>query len=333
MGGLLHAHDGSLPVPGPLARAPSVPFSDSTSSRSEDGDSVDSPGYYTHMLLHAMTFVNPPVAAAEFGVGSWRAMRHACACRTARHSSSVMERSKFAARQSARRLADALDFGAVPASDGATGSLLAPGLGRQSSVPAAMASAEGDGGDGDDDSDGGAPEPCCVLWRVKCRACTARYGCCLPRPCRRRCGDGSSGLGTVSVTDAALRTPSPAHLASRLQITTQPPDVAVEQFSLFTVGDNLLLTMRAGGERPPAHATNARGGRRTTIDDTRILSILFHGLRRRLRCYNDASGYLFTGSVRALACDILDAVTQYNFGVRDALKGTAPIACPARGTH
>ena len=313
----LGASDPTTLAAAAAAAAAGAAASDGGSNASDDGMEGDE-GYYTHMLLHAMTFVNPPAAAPEFGRGSWRALRYACACSGIKRSAAVAERSKFSARQTARRLASALELGvSAVATTGGTGSLLggagtshgparvAAGGGGSGGAGGGGASVASDGEDGDgdgDDDEAGVHEPCCVLCRIKCGR-------------RERAGAVDA--------DGVVRLSSPAHLASRLQITAQPPDVSVEQFVMVTQGNSLLITVRAAAEVRKGAAAAGGSSKRAAhaIDDSRILSILFNGVRRRLRGYNDTSGYLFTGSVRTLACDILDAVTQYNFAVRDSLKG------------
>jgi hypothetical protein len=115
--------------------------------------------------------------------------------------------------------------------------------------------------------------------------------------------------------------------ASRLR--THPPDIALEQFSMFVVNNRTLLTLRspsvsAGGRTYKADKSKrplaADDAKKWTRDHS-VIGILFRGLRRRIR-QAGAANYLYTSSVRALACDILDAVTQFNFGIRDALTGT-----------
>ena len=96
-------------------------------------------------------------------------------------------------------------------------------------------------------------------------------------------------------------------LHSKAHLQAHPPALAIEQFSLLIASESLLVTVRP-----------ALGGG----DANCVLGILFAGLRARLRgTAADARVLAHASSVRALALDIVDAVFQFNAGVRDELLG------------
>jgi CorA-like Mg2+ transporter protein len=98
-------------------------------------------------------------------------------------------------------------------------------------------------------------------------------------------------------------------LASRAELKAAPPELALEQFSVLVISPRLVLTMRP------------RIG--TKYSDS-VIGILLEGLITRLRV-DAAARVRLHPSVNALALDIVDAILQFNSGVRDDLRGWASL--------
>lgn len=133
--------------------------------------------------------------------------------------------------------------------------------------------------------------------------------------------------GDSASSDEASEGGGPLTLASREHLNRLPPDLHIEQVSIIVVNDRLVITLRpqesiskdlagpAAGSSPRGGAGGAGGH----LGDS-VISILFEGLKQRIRYCGDDGMHLYTSTIKALALDQADAIMQFSSGVRDELR-------------
>jgi Mg2+ and Co2+ transporter CorA len=120
----------------------------------------------------------------------------------------------------------------------------------------------------------------------------------------------------------------PLTLASREHLNRLPPDLHIEQVSIIVVNDRLVITLRPNDSiskgNPPPPTTSPRTGSgqgpHGAFNHDSVISILFEGLKQRIKHCGDSGMHLYTSSIKALALDQADAILQFSASVRDELR-------------
>ena len=77
-----------------------------------------------------------------------------------------------------------------------------------------------------------------------------------------------------------------------------------------------------GGSLKPTPGPN--GPLFSLRDHGSVVGVLFRGMRARLQHFDNKSAYLYASSVKALSVELLDTLLEFNFNVRDTLRGEYP---------